>query len=189
MKTIFKTTLLLLATTLFFGCPSDDDAPPPVNEEEVITTLIAVFTPQGGGTNVTLTSRDDDGDGPNAPVVTVSGPFAINTTYNAAVSFLNELENPAEDITEEVEEESDEHQVFYNVTNSLGTFAYLDMDGNGNPLGVLFQFVTSGTAANGNMTITLRHEPDKNAPGVSDGDITNAGGETDIEETFPVVTQ
>ena len=33
----------------------------------------------------------------------------------------------------------------------------------------------------GQFTVTLRHEPDKSAQGVSAGDITNAGGETDIE--------
>jgi len=39
------------------------------------------------------------------------------------------------------------------------------------------------------VTITLRHEPAKDATGVSDGDITNAGGETDISVNFPVEIQ
>ena len=49
--------------------------------------------------------------------------------------------------------------------------------------------LTTGDAASGNITIILRHEPVKDAEGVSDGDITNAGGETDISVTFPVVVQ
>jgi hypothetical protein len=57
----------------------------------VTTTLKA------GNQTVTLTSRDLDGDGPNAPVVTVSGDF--NTTYTGSVSFLNESITPADDIT------------------------------------------------------------------------------------------
>ena len=35
----------------------------------------------------------------------------------------------------------------------------------------------------------LRHEPDKSAAGVSSGDITNAGGETDIEVSFNVIIE
>ena len=38
-------------------------------------------------------------------------------------------------------------------------------------------------------TITLRHEPAKTATGVSGGDITNAGGETDIEVVFDVTVE
>jgi hypothetical protein len=32
----------------------------------------------------------------------------------------------------------------------------------------------------------LRHEPNKDALNVASGEITNAGGETDIEVSFPV---
>ena len=47
--------------------------------------------------------------------------------------------------------------------------------------------MTTGSMSNpsASMTVILRHEPDKAGAGVSDGDITNAGGETDIEVTFP----
>ena len=37
--------------------------------------------------------------------------------------------------------------------------------------------------------MTLRHEPAKDASGVAAGDITNAGGETDIEVTFDVTVE
>jgi hypothetical protein len=39
------------------------------------------------------------------------------------------------------------------------------------------------------IRVTLIHEPMKSAAGVSSGDITNAGGETDIEVGLPVVVQ
>ena len=67
-------------------------------------------------------------------------------------------------------------------------FAYSDQDNDGNPLGLLFE-LTTGDAGNESYTITLRHEPDKTAAGVSGGDITNAGGETDIEVVFDVVVE
>ena len=176
--------MALALTTIFTlnSCSNDDS---PVVEEELITTLTATFV--GGGQTITLTSRDADGDGPNAPVITVSGNFAAETTYSGSVQFLNELVNPAENITEEIEEKDLEHQIFYQISNSLGNFTYSDFDTDGNPLGLEFTFTTGANPGTGFITITLRHLPNKNASGVSEGNITNAGGSTDIEVTFPVV--
>ena len=181
MKTLKLLSLVLITGIIFQSCSSDDDNPDPVNEEEVITTLTATLN--GGGSTVTMTFQDLDGDGPGAPTMNVSGPLAAGTTYTGSLDLLNEAESPAESITEEIEEEDDEHQFFFSSTNNIGTFAYTDMDGDGNPVGLSFT-LTTGAATTGNVTIILRHEPSKGAPGVSDGDITNAGGETDISVTF-----
>ena len=191
MKNYLKILSIALTSIIIASCSSDDDTPIPVNEEEVITTVIATFTPVDVGTTVTLTSKDLDGDGPNSPEVTISGPFSSNTTYNGAIQFLNELASPAEDITEEVEEEGLEHQVFYNITSGIGEMTYNDEDTNGNPIGlsVIFQTITSNDPINGTITITLRHEPNKGGEGVSNGDITNAGGETDAQVSYNVSLQ
>ena len=191
MKNYLKLLSIILFTILFTSCNSDDDTPDPVNEEEVITTVIATFVPQGGGTNVTLQSTDLDGDGPNEPAITISGPFANNSTYSGSVQLLNELESPAEDITEEVEEEALEHQIFYSATNGIGDFTYNDSDSEGNPIGISFSFqsVNTNDSINGIITITLRHEPNKDGEGVSEGNITNAGGDTDIQVSFNVTVQ
>jgi hypothetical protein len=175
-------------TALFISCSDDDSNAIPVNEEEVITTVTATFIPQGGGDTVTLTSRDLDGDGPNAPVVSVSGPFISGKTYNSSVAFLNELTNPAQNITEEIEEEGDEHQIFYIETGgSLGTFTYTDTDVNGKPVGLNVSFNASATAASGQLRIVLVHEPNKDATDVAQGIITNAGGAADAEVAFNVL--
>lgn len=171
-------------TALFVISCGDDDIPVPVNEDEVITTVMATLTPQAGDV-ITLTSRDLDGDGPDAPVVTVSAPLSAGMVYNGEISFLNELANPAENISEEVEEEGSEHQVFIQQTG-LGSIAYTDEDADGNPIGLKFTFTTVNQAATGNIIVTLRHEPSKDAAGVAGGDITNAAGSTDAEVTFPV---
>ncbi|MEZ4853119.1 type 1 periplasmic binding fold superfamily protein [Flavobacterium sp.] len=184
MKHLKLTSFALLVFTLF-SC-SNDDKPAPVNEEEVITTIKVTLV--NGGNTITLQSQDLDGDGPNAPKVTVSGDLAASTTYLGSVKFLNELENPAENITAEVEEEGVDHQIFYQLTNSLGTITYDDVDDNGNPIGLEFTLVT-GNAGSGTLTVTLRHEPNKEASGVSNGDITNAGGSTDAEVSFPILIQ
>ena len=189
MKNLKISLLAIIAMASFSSCSSDDDVLTPVNEEEVITTITATFTPQTGGTPIILKSQDLDGDGPEAPVLTVSGDFTTGMTYNGTVTFFNELANPVEDITEEVQEEGDEHQIFFQ-ENGVGNITYTDEDVNGNPIGLNFTFEASETAASGNFTITLIHEPNKTAQGVSDGDITNAGGSTDAIATFSVnVTQ
>ena len=186
MKNI-KYSILALVTitgTIFTSCSSDDDAAPViVNEEEVITTLTVTLAPITGET-ITLTSRDLDGDGPDVPVITVSGNLAANTTYNGTVVLLNETETPAENITTEVEDENLEHQFFYTVGGNLNvTTDNFNSDSGGNVLGTTFN-VTTGAASTGSYTVTLRHEPTKPNTGLAD-----AGGETDISATFTVTIQ
>ena len=176
----FAATIALIMT--FSACSEDDTPPPPPNEEEVITTLNVFLTDDNGNT-VTFSFEDLDGEGGNAPTIT-GGDLSIGTTYSGTITLLNETETPAEDVTLEIQEEDDEHQFFF--SSDAATFAYTDQDGDGNPLGLTFTMTTSSDVNDGAaMTVVLRHEPDKFGTDVSSGDITNAGGETDIEVTFP----
>ncbi len=175
--------LAIVLVTQFFIHSCTNDTSNPVNEEEVITTVSLTLT--GGGQVIALTSRDLDGDGPNPPAVTASGNLAPNITYTGAVAFLNETQSPAGDITLEVAEEGADHQVFYQLAAGLGTITYTDLDLNGKPIGLTFN-LTTGNVGVGNLTVTLRHLPNKSALGVSTGDITNAGGATDADVSFPV---
>ncbi|RED45866.1 type 1 periplasmic binding fold superfamily protein [Seonamhaeicola aphaedonensis] len=187
MKNLKIILILSMLIGSFISC-DNDDTPTPIVEEEVITTMTITLSPVGGGSDVIMQTRDTDGDGPNPPVVTDPVNLTANTTYNGSIELLNELETPAVNITEEVEEEDEEHQFFFVSTNSIATFSYSDMDGNGNPIGLSFT-LTTGAAGTGTVTVTLIHEPMKSASGVSSGDITNAGGEEDIAQTFNVVVQ
>tara|TARA_B100001059_G_scaffold146015_1_gene145953 strand:- start:829 stop:1323 length:495 start_codon:yes stop_codon:yes gene_type:complete len=164
---------------MFTSCTDDSD---PVNEEEVITTMTVTLTPDTGGTDVVLQTRDLDGEGGEDPTVTVSGPLTSGVSYSGSIVILNEIDN--ENITEEIEEEDDEHQFFFVVGSGLDvTTSYDDQDGNGNPVGLSFT-LTAGSASGGDFTVTLRHEPTKPNTGIND-----AGGETDIEETFVITIQ
>lgn len=179
----------VLAVGMFTACEKDDEEDPVIpNEEELITTVRFHLVPAAGGDTITWTFTDLDGDGGDDPVIVNGSAIQAGTTYNSHVQFLNELETPAEDITEEVEDEADEHQVFYLASGADMTVTYTDMDGDGNPLGLTTQ-VDAQSASTGTLDIILRHEPDKIASGVSDGDITNAGGETDIEVQFDIAIQ
>ncbi len=190
MKKHFLKFMLMATGTLMLtvtGCKKEDGHAHD-NEQELITTVNVVFTPTGGGTPVTFSFVDLDGDGGNSPVVT-NGTLTANTSYTVATTFLNESETPAEDITEEVRAEGKEHQVFYQVQSGLNLgITYNDADTDNRPIG-LINTATSGSASSGTLTVTLRHEPNKTAANVSNGDITNAGGETDVEVTFNVTIQ
>lgn len=181
-KSVF---LLIAALLLITSCAKDDPEVP--NEEELITTLTYVLTPTSGGTAITMIFQDLDGDGGNPPTIT-GGALAANTTYNGTLTLLNETVTPVEDITEEIEEEGVEHQFFFSSSLATLSLNYNDFDINNNPIG-LATVVQTGASGAGDLTITLRHEPNKNAAGVISGDITNAGGETDIEVTFPISVQ
>ena len=179
-----KLIALLVIPVLFSTACDNDDAP--VNEEEVITTVRVTLI--GGGQTIVLESKDLDGDGPNAPVLTPIGGATLvaGTTYTGTTTFLNELTNPVDNITEEVEEEGADHQVFYQLPPSIVTVTYTDVDANGRPVGLNFTLVAGNSGSTGTLTVTLRHLPNKTASGVSGGDITNAGGNTDAAVTFSV---
>jgi hypothetical protein len=157
-----------------------------VIEEEVITTMTATL--KNGTQTILLTSRDLDGDGPNVPVVTVSGNLTAGTNYIGTLSILNETTSPAGNITSEIATKGIFHQFFFQAPVALGTIAYADLDANGKPIGLQFTFATAA-AATGNLLITLRHEPNKSGVGVAGGDITNAAGATDIAVIYPIVIQ
>ncbi|NJL74373.1 MAG: type 1 periplasmic binding fold superfamily protein [Saprospiraceae bacterium] len=163
----------------------DDDEPETENEEEEITTLSLALV--GGAAPVVFQFRDLDGDGGNPPVITQGTPLAANTTYTGILTLLNENEN--EDITAEILEEDEDHQFFFRPSNGLNlSVSYKDADADQNPIGLETEFRT-GAVSTGTLVVTLRHLPNKTAAGVKDGNINNAGGETDIEVTFNVTIQ
>lgn len=188
-NTIIKATknfsMLAIALMVIFsvGCKKDDDTPTPSpdggghsHEEELITTLILSFVDTAGvQPSVQYAFRDPDGDGGNAPTQHDTIRLVANTYYNATVQLLNESESPAEDITLEVQNEDDEHLFCYAPTNTNVSIVRTDSDG-------MFEvgittFWSTGSAANGETTVTLKHQP-----GVKDG--TCAPGDTDVEVTF-----
>ena len=183
MKTMKTSAFYALLTLAMLGCSDDDTTPEIINEDELITTVILTLTPDSGD-QVVLTTIDLDGDGPDEPVTTVVGNLSENTQYQGAVQFLNDTEDPAEDITQEVIEEADEHQVFYTISEGLNIqTTYEDQDSQGIPLGVQITLST-GAASEGSLSVTLRHEPVKPNDGLD-----SAGGETDIATSFDVTIE
>jgi hypothetical protein len=179
-----RLALLALIPAFSFLASCDDDEPEAENESETITTVRLTFTPQGGGSALVFTAKDADGDGPGAIAIDPIS-LAPGTTYSVQLALLNELESPAEDIGEEVEEEAEEHQLFYTVTPApLASIAYADADANGLPIGLATTWTTSASALSGQVTVTLKHQPDIKSATSTVGD-----GETDVAVTFSVSVQ
>lgn len=177
------------AVLILNGCKKKEDPKPTPNEEELITTVkLKVKNTLLSSDSTEVIWKDTDGDGGNPPVI---GTLTIkaNSFYSAYLTLLDESHaGHTHNINEEINNEKAEHQFFYQATGNMSNFAYVDFDANGKPVGLQFSFQT-GAAGSGTLKITLRHKPNKSATGVSSGDITNAGGETDIEVTFPVTIQ
>jgi hypothetical protein len=186
-------SIFALAALTFVACENDDDdddTPPAVNEEELITDMVLTFTNTADQSVSTFSFSDTDGPGGNDPIID-DITLSDSTVYAVSIEVLD-ASNPSdvEDITEEIEEEDEEHQFFFipdNGAENALTVIYdpAELDENGNPVGLNSTWTTIGATASGStVRVVLRHELDKGATGVSDGDITNAGGETDIDVTF-----
>jgi hypothetical protein len=199
-----RAAALVASLTLVTACSDDDDSGA-TNEEEVITTVSLTFTPASGGAAITAAFDDPDGDGGAAPTVDPLH-LAAGTTYAVAVRFQNKLETPPDEITDEIRDESDAHQVFFTGTAVAGpasstanaplTQSYSDADANGVPIGLANSFVASAGA--GQLVVTLRHMPPVNGTrvkvaGLADkvraSGITALPGDTDAQVSFDVTVQ
>lgn len=187
---LIKLSVLTLAASLIFSaCKKKDDdeevpTPVPDNEEELITTVRWIA--YSGNTPIdTAFFRDLDGDGGNAPVIQ-GIVLDADSAYVMKVELLDESKNPAVNVTEEIEEEADEHQFFFTFDNlGTATYAYSDLDSRGVPVG-LEGLLLTGSASTGSVTIILKHQPEVK-PTSGNGDVSL--GETDIEVNIPVTIQ
>lgn len=176
-----RRTMALGAGLLASLAACGDSSTAPGGETEVISRVTLTLTPAGGGAALSAYIDDADGNGPQSPSAQV-GALALTrgVTYTGTVKFENRLVNPVEDITEEVQEESNEHRVFYTVTGTGVTVTTTDTDGQGRPLGVRFSKVVAQGATAGSTRVVLCHYDD--AP--KSAAATSCTGETDIDLTF-----
>ena len=202
MKTIRITLFLsisMVALFLLSGCDNED--PSPENVPELITKVNLKFTPSAGGSVVTVSATDPDGDG--VQDIAVDGPINLlkEVQYTLSIELINGLYKPGEegyDITEEVEEEGDEHQLYFgfsdgvfsspagagnikdNAASVVGTVNYLDEDSNGRPLGLITSWTTKNQIVSSkSFRVLLKHQPD-----IKSNTSTSLDGETDLDITF-----
>lgn len=186
MKQLFALILLVFAFGMTLtSCKKDHDdvfnPPRPVNDEEIITTVQLNFTDVTGNQNpFSVIFRDPDGVGGDEPVRFDTIRLQSNSTYEVQILLLNETEQLAENLSEEVLEEGDEHLLCYTVSQADLTITRTDSDGQFE-IGLSTEWVTQNPGS-GSVKIALKHQP-----GEKDG--TCEPGGTDMELEFVTIIQ
>jgi hypothetical protein len=167
-------SIILISSFLFNGCSSE--APELIQEEELITTVKLTFKSSEETQIVrwnTLTT--------NSEIIQLKA----NSMYEVAIEFLDDSDPvDIKNITTEVIEEANDHQVFYEFSGVNVIYGTSDsdvLDDNQNPLYInsIWNFVESSS---GVVRIYLIHEPtSKNSSNRS-----GFGGETDIQVDIPL---
>ena len=135
------------------------------HDHEVITTVTLRITDAAGSEQTaTWTDPEDDGDPVIDTISLVSGE-----RYTVSVALWNEMENPAEEVTQEIADEADEHQVFFD-GGDLIAHSYDDADGNGYPLG-LANSLEALVTGEGILVVGLQHLPDEDGAAIKTGDL------------------
>jgi hypothetical protein len=192
--------IMLIATTFLFRCSED---PKKENTPELITKATLTFTPTGGGSAIVVTATDPDGTGIQAIAADGDINLAVNTTYTLTLTLINELASPSDpeyNLSDEVEEEGDEHMFFFSWTGNV----FSDPTGDGNidtrsdivnytggansvdannlPLGLTTTWTASaGTSSGSSFRLLLKHQPD-----LKSDTSTSSAGETDLDITFTI---
>ncbi|HRG80824.1 MAG TPA: hypothetical protein PL167_14485 [Cyclobacteriaceae bacterium] len=191
---ILSLTFFIGSLSFLISCKNED--PTPENIPELITKVILKFTPTGGGTVVTVTATDPDGEG--SQDLQIDGPINLSkgTTYTLTIELLNGLYNPGADgydVGKEVLAEGDEHQLFFSWTNTFsspmgsgnigsapGVVNYQDEDINGLPIGLTTSWTTGADAESGKtFRVLLKHQPD-----IKSNTTTSLDGESDLDISF-----
>ena len=165
------------------------------HEHELMTTINLSFQSDAGEETFTWADVEESGTPTIDDII-----LAADTSYTLSISILNELEDPAENVTEEIQDEADEHQFFFLGTameNGLITHSYNDEDGNGDPLG-LENSIDTTSAGEGVLNLVLRHMPPENdtptkvsglAEQVESEGFTNVGGGNDFDINFEITVE
>jgi hypothetical protein len=183
MQNFFKISFLVLGLAAgTFSCKDKADDPKKNEENELITTVHLHLTKSGGGM-VMANWKDLSPD--DVAGRTIDTLFLEDSTlYTGEIEFKDDTKSPAEDITEEVEEEGEDHLVVYQQTPEVSpawfTITRTDKDSKNLEVGLKYTLQTAGLKGKTGLRVMLKHQP-----GVKDGSATP--GDADVDVVFPVV--
>ena len=182
---------LALVGALTLSACSSGEPEGGVGEEELITQVTLALTPDDGGLTQTL-QVTFDADGNNPVFSPAQLRLSPGVTYAGSIDLRDTINN--EDITEEIEDEAEEHLFSYTLSPaSAGTVTITDTESdygpnNGADLAVGIEFevaVSDGASGSGTMTALLYHfDPQEGAVKTSS---TDTSDEIDVEVDVPVV--
>lgn len=142
---------ITLVTILFYSCSKDD--PDGINDQEYISNVVfSVTSPDG-----TLQTIDWDLSETNMETINLKA----NTNYSVGLSFENRSDpTDIEDITQEIIEEADEHQVFFEFADVSVNVTSANNDTKVGSRGVLLKSVWSASSTgSGIVRVYLIHQP------------------------------
>jgi hypothetical protein len=184
-KNVLLSAVVLFSLVLLNGCKKDPVVDP--NEGELITTVRLKLTNTLSSSAIPLVYefKDLDGEGGAAPVKFDDIVLQKNIPYICEVTVLNESVSPADDITQEIKAEANDHQFYFVPSSSnLLTVSNYDTDTQGLPLGLSSFWVTGLNPGTGTVKVVLKHKPGTKAA----NDLINKG-DTDIELDFKLIIQ
>jgi hypothetical protein len=196
MKNLKKGALYLL-TLMAFGfasCKSED--PTKENDGEVITDVTLKFQELNAsnalvGSVLSFKASDPQGIEVGKTPTIQSINLAKGKKYQMTIEVTNGIKG--EDLTQEILTEAAAHQFFFlGQVFESNIFSIQYADAGGVALGLkntVTVSISPGTN-NSNMRVVLRHDLNKSFPGASSPTFANfaqAGGETDLDITFPVI--
>jgi hypothetical protein len=178
--------VIALSSLMLVSCKKDDTTPADNHshdESELITTVQLNFSGKGvsgADTTFSFSFDDPDGEGGNSPIKFDTIKIQSNKNYTCDLILLDKSKNPIDTISNEVQEEADNHLFFFTPSVSdLISITINDKDTKGRNLGLKSSWLSS-KSGKGSVKVKLMHQPD-----IKDG--TSAVGETDVEIDFPVV--
>ena len=154
MKNILKKTYLFyfpLLTIFIYSCSKDD--PDGINEQEYISNVVFNITSADG------ISQTIDWDISETNMQTIN--LKTNSDYNVGLSFENRSDpTDIEDVTIEIIDEADEHQVFFEFADVSVDVTSADNDTKVGSRGVLLKSVwNASSSGSGIVRVYLIHQP------------------------------
>ena len=178
-----RPVVLLLAMPLLLSCKKDD--PAPTQDGMQITFMQFSMSSSTTSDPVILSFQDPDGLGGNDPIIE-GGTLDADALYFGNLQMIDEISNPPRNINLDIEAAPDNFQIFFQVIDLNLDLIYADQDANGFPIG-LFNAINTGASSTGSILISVVQSPNKSAVGVSEGQISNAGGQTLLSALFPIM--
>jgi hypothetical protein len=196
MKNLRKVSLYLVALLAFGFASCESEDPTKENDGEVITDVTLKFQELNSsnalvGSVLSFKASDPQGIEVGKTPTIQSINLTKGKKYQMTIEVTNAIKG--EDITQEILTEAAAHQFFFLgqvFDSSFFSIQYADAGGVALGLKTIVTVSSSTGTNNSNMRVVLRHDLNKNFPGASNPNFANfvqAGGETDLDLTFPVV--
>ena len=198
LKNIYTNSILIISVFLL-AISCDKGEPAVVHEHEVFTRVVLEVKKDGEANFKKYTFEveghddhgdddhgdDDHGDDDHGDEHT-EVELDTNSTYHVSIFFYNDSDpDNIEDVTLEIIEEADVHQVFYEMTEipgfSIAAASDDTKDSNGNPLFLKTKWTTTSETS-GDVMAYLIHEPTSKT-GSTRADF---GGAIDVQIEFEV---